>query len=498
MNNWPTRDFVAHRADVTPGADALISAASGHTWNYADLNSIVAKLADRLTSALEADQRVGLCAPTRVRAIASVHAAHRIGRPVVLCDPTAPPERLRERVSRTNTGVVITDAANLDSVRSALATSQCQAVCFDRSDASEDSFTTGEPRPRLSSHESLGPSDDALIAFTSGTTGQPSAVRLTLSNLVASAIASAFRLGTSRDDRWLCCLPIHHLGGISIPLRTTLYGSTTVVQRGFDEDETAAIVRDDDVTGLSLVPTQLRRLLDNSWSPPDRLRFVLVGGAPAPPSLVERAVASDVPICPTYGTTETASQISTARPGEAASHPETVGRPLLFTDVTIVDSDGEPQAVGESGELVVDGPTVSPGYLDETRTAEAFGPDGLHTGDRGRFTTAGRLEILGRLDDRIITGGETVHPETVAAVLREHPGVEDAAVVGVTDPTWGERVAALVVADSVSAETLIDHCRQRLAGHEVPKQLERANSLPRTASGTIDRNAVRDRLVESG
>jgi len=309
---------------------------------------------------------------------------------------------------------------------------------------------------------------------------------------VASATASAFRLGVLPDDRWLVCLPTYHMGGLAPLVRTVLYGTAAVVQREFGPDETARVVADHDVTGVSLVPTMCRRLVDAGWDPDDALRFVLLGGGAADPDFVERCLDRGIPVCPTYGMTETASQIATARPETAVSHPDSVGEPLVTTTVTVL-ADGAPVAPGERGELVVSGPTVTPGYLDDAATEAAVSEHGFHTGDLGYRDEDGRLWVVGRADDRIVTGGENVAAETVAAAIRDCPGVADAAVVGLPDEEWGQRVAALVVG-ATDAAAVRDHCRDELAPYEVPKTVRVVESLPRTPSGTVDREAVRRRL----
>ncbi|MFC6764191.1 class I adenylate-forming enzyme family protein, partial [Natrinema soli] len=149
-------------------------------------------------------------------------------------------------------------------------------------------------------------------------------------------------------------------------------------------------------------------------------------------------------------------------------------------------------------ELAVAGPTVTPGYDDSEQTAEAFGRHGLHTGDVGFVDDDGRLHVLDRRSDRIVTGGENVHPGEVVDVLRDHPAVEDAAVVGIDDPEWGERVAALVVVDGdISADDLRAHCRNRIADYKRPRTVAFADSIPRTASDTVDREAVHERLSDA-
>jgi O-succinylbenzoic acid--CoA ligase len=238
----------------------------------------------------------------------------------------------------------------------------------------------------------------------------------------------------------------------------------------------------------------LRRMLDRRGTLPGSLRTVLLGGAPAPVSLIERCRNYSVPVAPTYGLTETASQVATATTEEAYADPETVGRPALFTDVTVVSDDGDPLPPGEVGELVVDGPTVSPRYYDDVEaTASARGPHGLHTGDAGCRDEDGRLYVYNRLDDRLQTGGELVDPGEVVEAVRSHPDVVDAAVTGLPDEEWGERVAALVVGD-VDAAALDEYLRDRLAGYKLPRVVGVADDLPRTDSGTVDRQALRERL----
>ena len=177
-----------------------------------------------------------------------------------------------------------------------------------------------------------------------------------------------------------------------------------------------------------------------------------------------------------------------------------MGRALLRTDVTVVDEDGSPLSAGETGELVVSGPTVMRGYYgDPEATADAFGEYGLHTGDVGYRDDEGRIWMLNRREDRIITGGENVHPGEVVEVLRDHAEVRDAAVVGLDDEEWGERVAALVVPEAdadLSVEDVEAYCDDRLAGYKCPQTIGFAEDLPRTASGTVEREAVRERLRE--
>jgi o-succinylbenzoate---CoA ligase len=511
--DWPTHDLVAHRARATPQRTALIDVETDETWSFRELNRRVDGAARGLQGVFEnpAEVRLGILMNTRPAFATLFFAAMRLGTTVVPLNVRETSGELAAKVARTDLAAVAceadTEAAALELVD--------EAALEDVAVRSVDEPESERARTLHPAREATGSAgrieraplerdETQLLMFTSGTSGEPKGVRLTVGNLVASATASAFRLGVGTDDRWLCCLPMYHMGGLAPVIRSALYGTPVVIQRSFEPSETARVLESYDVTGVSLVPTMCNRLLEAGWRPAATLRFVLLGGAPASSELLEHCLEAGVPVHPTYGMTETASQIATATPAETRTHEGTSGQPLLFTDVTVVDDDGEPVSAGEPGEFVVSGPTVTPGYLEPERTDAAFDERGLHTGDVGYADEDGRLWVLNRRSDRIVTGGENVDPGEVVAILRDHPAVDDAAVVGLEDPDWGERVGALVVPETADADgsldpqSLLAHCDERLAGFKRPKTLATAESLPRTASGTVDRDAVRRRLLESG
>jgi O-succinylbenzoic acid--CoA ligase len=491
--DWPTRDLLAHRAAATPDRTALVAAETGESWTYRDLDAAVADLVPTLERfAPDYDGTVGVLLDTRVEFVHVAFAAMRRAQTLVPLNVRLTAEELRPQADRADLDVLVCGA---DTEALAVEVADCPVVTVDDA-ASDEVAAVEDTRGSAASPVRFDRDETLLVSFTSGTTGEPKGVRLTAGNLVASATASAFRLGVTPDDRWLVCLPTYHVGGFAPIVRSALYGTALVVQESFDPEATARVVAERGVTAVSLVPTMLSRLLDAGWTPPDHLRSVLLGGAPASPGLIDRCAERGVPVHPTYGTTETASQITTARPREAFSHPGTVGQPLVCTDLSVV-ADGEPVGSGEVGEIVVDGPTVTPGYLDDERTEAAFGDRGFNTGDRGYRDDDGRLRVVGRADDRIVSGGENVDPGEVVDALREHPEVADAAVVGLGDSEWGERVAALVVAEP-DADPDPDDLRAfldgRLASYKQPRTWGFAEALPRTASGTVDRDAVRGLL----
>lgn len=302
------------------------------------------------------------------------------------------------------------------------------------------------------------------VMHTSGTTAEPKPVELSRENFEASALGSAVALGLDQAERWLCPMPLTHVGGLSVPIRSAIYATTAVLHGRFDADAVLEELMDPArrTTIVSLVPTMLARLLDAGLERPPELRWALLGGGPIPPALLDRARAAGVPVAPTYGMTEACSQIAT------------FGWPLPGAEIGTAD-----------GEVIVRGAIVARGAIAE---------DGwLHTGDLGSFDDRGRLRITGRKAETIVTGGENVSPAEVEAVLLEHPAVADAAVFGRPDPEWGEAlVAAVVPRDGrrIEPQVLREFCGQRLARFKVPKVLEIREQLPRTESGKLVRRKL--------
>jgi O-succinylbenzoic acid--CoA ligase len=487
------RDWLAVRADATPTATALRAFGPLDTdRSYAELDDCVETLAGRLAGAgVGVDDAVAICADTRPAFVRIAHATQRLGAVLVPINTRLTPAEIEGQLDRVAPSAVLCERDTEAAVAEA---ADAEVLSLDDSGKARP---LSDVSPRRFDLPEWEPDDPMAVLFTSGTTGDPKGVLLTLGNVLASATASAFRLGLRGDDCWHVPLPMYHMGGLAPVYRSVLYGTALSIQRGFDPERTREALAG--ASTVSLVPTMLERLLDSGSVPP--LRFVLLGGAPCPPELLERAQKRAIPVAPTYGMTETASGIATARPEEARSHPGSVGHPHMFAEVSILDEAGVPREAGETGEIVISGPMVTPGYLDGDVTADQFINGGIRTGDRGYRDEAGRLYVTGRADETILTGGENVDPAEVVSVLRTHPGVDDCAVVGLDDDDWGERVAALVVpADDAdpSASALETHSQGRLAGYKTPRTIEFAADLPRTASGTVDRAAVVDRLADDG
>lgn len=353
--------------------------------------------------------------------------------------------------------------------------------------AVEDALAAGRPLalvpPRLPSDETRRltaavpaelPGDVAAVLFTSGSTGQRKGVVLGRAALDASADASAAVLGRREDDRWLLCLSLATIGGLSIVTRSLRAGRRALLADGGDRFDPPAVIRQierERVTLVSLVPTMLARMLDHGWRPPGHLRAVLLGGAPADPALLARA--AHLPLRLTYGMSET------------ASHVAIDGRVLPGIEVAIRD-----------GRIAVRGPVLFRGYLPPHQHLPARDPDGWFvTADRGALSPAGELRVLGRADGAILSGGATVDPAAVEAALCAIPGIAAACAFGVPDPEWGERVAAAVVARGPLPADLAAALRGQLAPHELPRRIAVLAELPLGPSGKLDRAEIARRAA---
>lgn len=293
---------------------------------------------------------------------------------------------------------------------------------------------------------------DALVVATSGSSGSPKGVILTHRAIEASARASSAALNVGRDDRWLACLPVAHIGGLSVVTRALVTGTSLTVIPKFDAAHVSDLARE--CTLVSLVATTLARIDASIF------RTILLGGSSAPTHLPPNVVA-------TYGMTETASGIVYD------------GVPLEGVEIRIADD----------GEILVRAPMVMRAYRDGSTTVDAQG--WLHTDDAGRWLADGRLHVTGRRGDVIITGGQKVWPQSVEDALSSSLGHTDYCVVGVPDEEWGERVVLVTTHDAIDLGRVRDVVSSVLPSYCAPREIRRVDSIPRTAIGKVRRQSLR-------
>ena len=329
-----------------------------------------------------------------------------------------------------------------------------------------------------------------LLIATSGTSGSPKAVALHGDNLCAAAQGSQQIMPLKINDRWLSCLPLFHIGGVMIGVRSLFAGSCVHLHPRFNTDAIVNALNTQGITHISLVPALLARLLEaygNSPAPPS-LRVALIGGGPLAPALARRAHAQRWPLCVSYGMTETSAQCATDCSPDAGLQAGCVGYPLPGIEIRA----GQPQ---QPARIEIRGAAVTPGYRGHPArlTPDGFWP----SSDLGFMDVQGRLWVVGRADDVLISGGENIHPEQLEALLRDYPAIHDAAVCGRPDPVWGQRVVAfLVTGADFNPHAFAHWCKTQLPSHLRPREWHPIDHLPRTPTGKLQRSELTRLLTE--
>jgi len=405
----PVQRHAARRPEV------LAVVTPEEAWTWADLDRAVTAWAGHLLGLAPPSTRVAARAETTPRFVALVLAALRTGHVIVPFSPRLPEPAVKEHLDRI----------------------ACEATL----DLDDGPRTTDDGR-RTTDHgqlPSIPLARPATVVFTSGSTGAPKGALLTAGNHVWSARGWAERLPLGPGDRWLLDLPLNHVGGLAVVYRCALAGAAVAIPA--PKTPTAEALRALGATHASLVATQLYRLLRDGDGPLPALRALLLGGSAVPAGLLDEAHARGLPVVTSYGLTEMASTVTATAPGAPREDLATSGRLLPHRDLRV-----------RGGEIEVRGPTRFAGYLEGGRLAAPFDADGwFATGDLGHLDEAGRLVVVGRRDDRFVSGGENVQPEAVEAALLALPGVARAVVVPVADAEFGARPAAFVAMEGGGA-----------------------------------------------
>ena len=482
-----TADWLSARVRATPHKAFLHVAAE--TYSFADMDRLARAMAAFIKGRAHvgAGDHVALFMRNGPAAVLSLLALMRLGAVIVPLNTRLTAEELKWQIKNSSCRLLICERDG-----EAIARAVADAVLVFPGAANLTA------RDDADAPAGIDLNRDFAIIHTSGTSGRPKAAILTYNNIFQSALGSAFRLGLLPDDRWLCVLPLYHVGGLSIILRSLIYGTAVELSpmKRFDADAVNRLLTERPISLISLVPTMLSRLLDakaRPWNP--RLRLVLLGGEATPVELVSRCHGEGIPIAPSYGLSEAASQVATATPALLGAKPESVGKPLLFTELRVLDEGGDDTAPGEPGEIIVKGPQVMRGYHnDAAATARSLRAGWLHTGDIGTLDEDGDLVVLQRREDLIVSSGENIYPAEVEKALREHPAIEDVIAVGLADAKWGQRVAAAIQlrdGRDVSEDEIIAFARGMLASYKIPREIRFVSAFPRTSSGKILRREVR-------
>lgn len=466
-------DWLHHQAQVNGDHTALVTPEG--RWTFRELDADAARLAGILSRfGIKRQDRVAYRLPGNADQVRLVHAITRLGAVLVPLNTRLAPRELAPILANADPTLIVGDSD--DRFAWPQGTSRVLSM------ASLWQSSAGDPI----ADQPLNFDDLHALVYTSGTTGTPKGVELPLGAQWWSAVGFALNAGLLPDDVWLHMMPLFHVGGLTILFRSVIHGSAIVLEPRFDAARARRLMDAEAVTLMSVVPTMVHRLLELPDQAPPTLRLALLGGAPAAPVLIQAAHRRGYPVVPTYGMTETCSQIVTLNRDEVAVRTSTSGHPNLPTRIRIVHEgrDAEP---GTTGEIWVNGPTLARGYWRNPEATHAAFQDGwLRTGDVGWLDRDGYLTVTDRLKDLIIRGGENISPSEVEAELLRIPGVRDCAVFGVESAEWGQEVgSALVAEDSFDPESLPDRLSKRLASYKIPSIYYQVGEIPRNASGKI-------------
>jgi O-succinylbenzoic acid--CoA ligase len=493
-------DWLKHCAENTP--DHLAVKCGEIRWSFADLDQQANRLAQQLaTAGVQEGSRVALLAANGLAYVACVHALTRLGAILVPLNTRLTQQELAWQLCDVQATLLLTDtryASIADELQQSVTHISHATLLTDPTMGVSlmDVLLAGSDY-QLRSLIELDATQ--VIMYTSGTTGHPKGVIITYGMQWWNAIGSALNLGHEPDDCWLACLPLFHIGGLSILMRSVIYGIGVVLHEKFDAEAINSAIHEDRVTIISVVAVMLQRMLTAlDAAPHDRqypatLRCVLLGGGPAPRPLLEDCARRNIPVVQTYGLTESCSQAVTLSPADALRKLGSAGRPLLPVQLRII-RDHQPALPGEEGVIYLKGPTITPGYADRPEATEQAFQDGwLSTGDMGYLDKEGYLYVLDRRSDLIVSGGENVYPAEIEAVLLSHPDVEEAGVCGQVDAQWGQIPVAFVRCQNdtkLTEESLLAYVADRLARYKLPRAIYFADQLPRNSAGKLVRREL--------
>lgn len=428
--------------------------------------------------------------------IFSIASCWLLGIPFVCFSPGATRHELEKQMQEIQPGLVFTDAEHKNLV------SPDHHVDLEQIDLDRALSMDLKPSAKVENFKAnLNPEQVFGYFFTSGTTGVPKTVPLKRRQMYFAAKASAKNFKPQINHFWLLCLPLNHIGGVSIILRSILYGSGIYRMNRFDVDMVTTFLTENTLfQAASLVPTMLKRLLDvPTFQTHKNFKAILMGGGPISPDLIQESTKRGIPMVSSYGMTETCAQIAAnpiLKPSGQYVPLKSVGAVFPPNEVEIRDEAGQVVCANTSGTIWLKGPQIFDGYYDDyTKPSASDDDDWFKTGDFGHINIHGHLFIENRRKDLIITGGENVSPFEIESALESIDSVVEAAVMGLPHEEWGQEVVAVIVTDngSVKTDEILSHLRKRVTAFKVPKRIVVSDqALPRTETGKIKRTELID------
>jgi fatty-acyl-CoA synthase len=476
----------------------------GESWTYGQMQRCIENCAARFKAlGVGRGDRVAFVGLNQPMFLFSMFATLRLGAVFVPLNFRLTGSELAFMINDSAAKVVVVDAQ----LRPAIAPVEKELTSVKALLAAEDATLWRDGAAPAAAHVPAHADDVAMIMYTSGTTGRPKGAMLTHGNFWWNNTNTMHALDIVENDVTLTAAPIFHIGGLNVTTLVTLQkGGLVVLHRSFDPGKALADIATHRVTTMFGVPAMFQFIAQHpSFAQADlsSVRVLVVGGAPCPLPVLKTYLARGVQMQQGYGLTETAPMVSFLGPEFALAKVGSSGKPALFTEIKIADSDGRPiVAPGVQGEVLVRGPNVTPGYwqLPEATRAAIDDEGWFRTGDAAYLDDEGFLFICDRVKDMIITGGENVYPAEVESGLMRHPAIAEVAVIGAPDEKWGEAIVAIVVPKperAVTLEELRSFAGEFLARYKLPTRLETVPALPRNATGKILKYQLRQTFARS-
>jgi acyl-CoA synthetase (AMP-forming)/AMP-acid ligase II len=515
-----TTEFLEITSAICPDRAAIVF--EGRKYSFAELSERSTKLADALSKlGVQKGDRISILQVNCNQYIEAYFATAKIGGIFAPLNFRAKQNELTHMLNNAEATVLFVGERYVDlvnSMRPNLPTVK-HYICIDGKAKGmlsyEELLASGSPEPKTFAR--IDDDDATVLMYTAGTTGLPKGVPQTHNSYSFYVLQNVNPPDPEVAESNLITMPLYHVAGMQAMLAGIYGGRTIALMKQFETKEWLETAQREKVSRVMLVPTMLKRIVDD----PDfdkydlsSIRVITYGAAACPYEVLKKTIERfpGRALINAFGGTETSSTIAMLRAeDQVITGKETeeerekklkrlatsIGIPLDDVEVQIRDEEGRPLPTGEAGELVVRGPRIMKGYWkDEEKTKKAFTPDGWYrTGDKGYFDEEGYLYLAGRADDMIVRGGENISPEEVENVLYTHPKVEEAAVIGVPDPEWGSEPMAVIVlkkGETATPEEIIDFCRDKLAGFKRPRYVAFVDELPKTSTGKVLRRTLRD------
>ncbi|WP_407691406.1 o-succinylbenzoate--CoA ligase [Robertmurraya mangrovi] len=480
-------NFFTKRVHLTPNRPAVKFGQK--EWTFKELYDLAYKAAGHLQGAnVEKKDYIAVLLKNHIDSVVVLLALQLIGTKAVILNNRLTAEELLYQLNDSQASLLISEDSFQDTLNSVKKGSNINLILKEELDEIPYQI------PLI--QEEIDLDDICTIMYTSGTSGNPKGVKQSYGNHWWSSIGSALNLGITENDCWLCTVPLFHISGYSILMRSIIYGMKVVLHETFDEKAVIHDIDEERVTIMSVVSIMLSRIIETLGEErlPAYFRCMLLGGGPAPLPLLEKCTSKEIPVYQTYGMTETASQFVTLSPEYSLKKLGSAGKALFPSQLKIVDSLGNELPPNESGEIVVKGPNVTSGYLNKDhQMTEGW----FFTGDIGYLDNEGFLFVQDRRSDLIISGGENIYPAEIEGILLSHPNIIDVGVIGKEDEKWGQVPVAFIVTSTgtdLDDNQIMQYCSEKLAKYKVPKQIFYLKGLPRNASKKLLRRKLHEWL----